>query len=181
MISSESALGANLQEMATMLRGAVNLQGGLVDINICFDICFDVAGRLEKMILGHDSAAPEVDALQEVSTTSIFMVRSALQLKNSGTAAVLLFLLINPNASHTNAVIAEKTGYRIKSVPVFASQLKNRLAEMGLADAIKTIWKAGYSISTADAARIRRLLPISLVSSLVVIESASAELILKVA
>ena len=150
-----SAISTSLQHLATRLRSAVDIRRGLIDINICFD----VAGCLEKIARDDAVAMGETPVTNKASITSVIGIQNALCLESRGAAALLLYLSVNPNASHTASIIAEKTGYNTTSVRVFVSQLKKRLAELGLDGVIKTVWKTGYFISVSDAILVRKLIP----------------------
>jgi len=155
MIIQQSALGSDLQEMAAMLREAVNFRLGRIDIKLCLD----VARRLDKA--GADCAESVAGPVENLPMISVAMARGVLDIEQRGVIALLMFFVLNPGRAYSNQLIAEKTGYGVRSIPVYASWLKKSLSTAGIFGAVRRVRNTGYMMSVEDAAKIRTALPSS--------------------
>jgi hypothetical protein len=112
--------------------------------------CLDVATRLERL------AAPLPANMR--GPYEIEAIRKALSLQSKGAVFLLLNLMDARGGLLEHDELISAAACTRGTLKVYICNIRKKLGEMGVDDAIQTIWGVGYYITKTDSERIKTLL-----------------------
>ncbi len=154
MIYNQSHLGRDLDAVAALLRGSIDLERGFIDIKKCAAI----ANRIEQIASNVNSGSSTGPQGAYSGPLVAQHARHVIGLDSRGPILFLLFLVEHPEKIFSALEISNQIGSSIHSIRVYACLIRKRLKILGLGECVQTVWGSGYVISREAASRVMALL-----------------------
>jgi DNA-binding winged helix-turn-helix (wHTH) protein len=140
-----SHLNIYANELANRMRHALNLAGGMINVQDCLN----VADEVEQ--IGHHLA----QISRQTDENEALNLRDKFNIKHMSAACMLQHLLKYPDMVQSQQDLANTINCSARSIPVYMSHLRHALNVLGLRDVIRVNYRSGYYIAAEDVAKIR--------------------------